>query len=89
MTHRILKVFGGVLLAGALTAPMLVSAGPQPAPAQERHPVIKESIEKLESARHDLQAYAARDFGGHRAKAVEHLDQALRELHMALDSDRR
>ncbi|HZP34630.1 MAG TPA: hypothetical protein VFB23_14830 [Candidatus Acidoferrales bacterium] len=91
MSNRILKVFGGVLLAGALASPLLVSAGPQPQPAQEheRHPVIRESIEKIESARHDLQAYADRDFGGHRAKAVGHLDQALRELHMALDYDRR
>ena len=90
MSNRVLKVFGGVLLAGALAAPVLVSAGPQPQPAQERerHPVIRESIEKIETARHDLQAYADRDFGGHRAKAVEHLDQALRELHMALDYDK-
>ena len=90
MSNRVLKVFGGVLLAGALAAPVLVSAGPQPQPAQEheRHPVIRESIEKIENARHDLQAYADRDFGGHRAKAVEHLDQALRELHMALDYDK-
>jgi hypothetical protein len=90
MRNQILKVFGGILLAGVLAAPALVSAGPQPQPAQERerHPVIRESIEKIERARHDLQDYADRDFGGHRAKAVEHLDQALRELHMAMDSDR-
>jgi len=90
MSNGVLKVFGGVLLAGVLAAPVLVSAGPQPQPAQEheRHPVIRESIGKIETARHDLQAYADRDFGGHRAKAVEHLDQALRELHMALDYDK-
>jgi len=87
MHNPILKVFGGVLLAGILTAPMLVSAGPQRVP--ERHPVIRESIEKIESARHDLVDYADRDFGGHRAKAVERLDQALRELHMAMDFDKR
>lgn len=88
MRNPILKVFGGMLLAGVLTAPMLVSAGPQPVP-QERHPVVRESIEKIESARHDLVDYADRDFGGHRAKAVEHLNQALRELHMAMDFDKR
>jgi hypothetical protein len=87
MRNRILKVFGGILLAGVLAAPLLVSAGPQPA-AQERHPVIRESIEKVEIARRDLVAYADRDFGGHRAKAVEHLDQALKELHMAMDFDK-
>jgi hypothetical protein len=92
MRNNVLKAFGGILLAGVLAAPVLVSAGPQPQPApqeHERHPVIRESIEKIENARHDLQAYADRDFGGHRAKAVEHLNQALRELHMALDFDKR
>jgi hypothetical protein len=91
MRKSVLKAFGGILLAGALAAPVLVSAGPQPQPApqeHERHPVIRESIEKIESARHDLQDYADRDFGGHRAKAVEHLDMALRELHMAMESDK-
>lgn len=91
MRKQVLKVFGGFILAGVLAAPMLVSAGPQPQPApqeRERHPVIRESIEKIENARHDLQAYADRDFGGHRVKAIEHLDQALRELHMALDYDK-
>ena len=90
MRNRILQVFGGMLLAGALAGPVLVSAGPQPQPQEhERHPVIRESIEKIEIARHDLMDYADRDFGGHRARAVEHLDQALKELHMAMDHDRR
>ena len=91
MSKKILKAFGGILLAGVLAAPVLVSAGPQPTPApqeHERHPVVRESIEKIENARHDLQAYADRDFGGHRSKAVEHLDQALKELHMAMDYDK-
>lgn len=83
MRNPIVKVFAGMLLAGALTAPLLVSADPQPVP--QVHPVIRESIDKIETARHDLVAYAERDFGGHRAKAVEHLDQALKELHIAMD----
>jgi hypothetical protein len=91
MRDNVLKAFGAILLAGVLAAPVLVSAGPQPQPApqeHERHPVIRESIEKIERARHDLQDHADRDFGGHRAKAVEHLDQALKELHLAMDYDR-
>ena len=90
MRNKVLKAFGGMLLAAVLAAPVFVSAGPHPQPApQERHPVIRESMEKIESARHDLMDYADRDFGGHRAKAVAHLDQALKELHMALDYDKR
>jgi hypothetical protein len=87
MRNKILKAFGGILLAGVLAAPMIVSANPQ-REREERHPVVRESIEKIESARHDLVDYADRDFGGHRAKAVEHLNQALRELHMAMDYDK-
>jgi hypothetical protein len=88
MRNTILKALGGILLAGVLAAPMIVSASPQ-REREEHHPVIRESMEKIEGARHDLVAYADRDFGGHRAKAVGHLDQALRELHMAMDFDKR
>jgi len=89
MNKPIAKILGGIALASVLSVPMLVSALPQPVPQErEKHPVIRESIEKIESARHDLVDYADRDFGGHRAKAVQHLDQALRELHMAMDFDR-
>jgi len=88
MRNLVWKSLGGLILAGALATPVIVSAVPQPQ-REERHPVIRESIEKVEGARRDLVEYADRDFGGHRAKAVEHLDQALRELHMALDYDKR
>jgi hypothetical protein len=54
----------------------------------EPHPVIRESMGKIESAKSDLVNYADRDFKGHRAKAVEHLNQALVELKMALEADR-
>jgi hypothetical protein len=87
MRNTILKAVGGILLAAVLAAPMIVSATPQ-REREEHHPVIRESIAKIENARHDLVDYADRDFGGHRAKAVEHLDQALRELHMAMDFDK-
>ena len=52
-------------------------------------PSFANLIEKIENERHNLVDYSDRDFGGHRAKAVEHLDQALKELHMALEFDRR
>ena len=43
---------------------------------------------KIESAKNDLVNNADRDFKGHRAKAVEHLNQALAELRMSLAADR-
>ncbi|PYU25704.1 MAG: hypothetical protein DMG32_11645 [Acidobacteria bacterium] len=54
--------------------------------ARYKRPVPKDSYEKRQPGA--FQDYADRDFGGHRAKAVEHLDQALKELHMAMDYDK-
>jgi len=87
MRKQLPKILTGLLLAGALAMPVIVSAVPQPQ-REEPHPVIRESIAKVENARHDLVAYAAHDFDGHRAKAIAHLDEALKELHLALDADR-
>jgi len=57
-------------------------------PADEPHPVIHDAIDKLQDVRSLLVNDADRDFHGHRAKAVAHVDEALSELHQALDSDR-
>lgn len=57
------------------------------APAGERHPEIHRALHALENAKNDL-GHAAHDFGGHRAKALEHVDAAISELRMALASDR-
>jgi hypothetical protein len=63
---------------------------PQAAPAKrERHPAIHRAIRQLERAKQILQQEAARDFEGHRAKAVQDIDQALAELHRALQADKK
>ena len=53
----------------------------------ERHPQIRAAQHDLTSAKYHLQR-AARDFGGHRAKAVALIDQAQDELRDALKFDR-
>jgi hypothetical protein len=53
----------------------------------ERHPEIRAAQRDLASAKMHLQR-AARDFGGHRARAVAHIEQAQDELQKALDFDR-
>jgi hypothetical protein len=53
-----------------------------PAPA-ERHPHIDEALEAMRTAKHQLQT-AEHDFGGHRVKAIEHLDQAIREAEICM-----
>jgi hypothetical protein len=42
------------------------------------HPHIHEGLEAMRSAKHHLES-AEHDFHGHRVKAIEHLDQAIRE----------
>jgi len=49
-----------------------------PAPVPEPHPHIHEGLEAMRAAKHHLES-AAHDFEGHRVKAIEHLDQAIRE----------
>jgi hypothetical protein len=55
---------------------------------QERHPQIVAAKRALENARRHLQA-AKHDFGGHRVKALELTDQAIRECEEALRYDQK
>lgn len=79
----VLVVAAGIAIPFA--ARRTVAAAPAP---QERHPVIREAIGQLEHTREILVHEAARDFRGHRAAAVRHIDRALRELHLALEAGR-
>ena len=53
----------------------------------ERHPQIRAAQRDLSSAKYHLQR-AARDFGGHRVKAIVLIDKAQDELREALKFDR-
>jgi len=54
----------------------------------EKHPEIRAAIRSLERAKFDLQ-HAAHDFGGHRADALRATDQAIRQLRLALEYDKK
>ena len=84
---RLLVAATALTLTVGIAMPLATLAVPRPA-AQEPHPVIREAMEKIEAARTDLVKYADRDFKGHRAKAVAHLNQAMEELKLALAADR-
>lgn len=60
-------------LAAAVPAPAVAAPAPMPP-----HPHIDEALEAMHNARHHLET-AERDFHGHRAKAMEHLDAAIHE----------
>ena len=73
--------------AGPKPAPAVSAAAPLPAaPAAapaERHPHIDEALVSMRAAKHHLET-AAPEFAGHRAKAIEHLDQAIHEAEICL-----
>jgi hypothetical protein len=67
--------------AGPKTAAVPVAAAapaPVAAPAMPPHPHIDEALEAMRNAKHHLEI-AEHDFHGHRAKAIEHLNMAIRE----------
>jgi hypothetical protein len=97
MHKRLTTAIVATLLIVALAVPLATLAGPEGGGGQgtpgakkggERHPEIREAMRQLQHARVTLQRDAARDFEGHRAKAVKHVDEALAELRLALQSDK-
>jgi predicted lipid-binding transport protein (Tim44 family) len=47
------------------------------------HPEIHQAMQALENAKKHLEG-AVKDYGGHKAKAIDHVDQAMNELREAL-----
>jgi len=66
-------------------APVVAAAPVPAAPAAmpERHPHIDEALESMRAAKHHLES-AEHAFHGHRAKAIEHLNQAIREAEISM-----
>jgi hypothetical protein len=54
----------------------------------ERHPAIRAAIRSLEKAKDEMQ-HAAHDFGGHRVDAIKACDEAIRQLQLALQYDKK
>ncbi len=99
MKNRLIATIGiGTALLG--TGALVTNAyGLQPQPTsgnkrgirmerREKHPEIMRAMRNLEQAKRNLQN-GAHDFGGHRAKALEHTEQALQECREALKFDKR
>lgn len=75
----ILAVLGTMTLSGALAQDGMRMH-------RERHPEIVQAMRALQRARTSLNN-ANRDFGGHRARAQQLIDQALDQLRQAMRSD--
>lgn len=54
----------------------------------EAHPAIRAAIRSLERAKSDLE-HASHDFGGHRAEALRSVDEAIKQLRLALQYDKK
>ncbi len=96
MKHWLSSSVALAALVFALSFPVAVPAAPRtpqpkPAPAaaaaDEPHPEIRAALANLREARDHLQ-HAAHDFHGHRVAAIKAIDEAIRQLQLALQSDR-
>jgi hypothetical protein len=100
MRSRLFAVSGLVALLVTMV-PVIVRAqsdtttpAPTPAPTvkqgrhhKEKHPELMKAMRALERAKGDL-AHANRDFDGHRAKAAELTEAAIKEIQEAIQSDK-
>jgi hypothetical protein len=95
MRKPIAKAFGTAVIASILAMPVAVraqnaggSGASFSAGANERHPVVHRSIHQLERVKEELSTDAAHDFGGHKANAIQHIDEAIAQLRMGVKSDK-
>ena len=82
---NLLRTLAVIVVVGVFVwtaAPVLAVYGGQKG---ELHPVIRAAIKDLERAKGSLQKRADNDFGGHRVKAIEAIDEALQQLKLALE----
>ncbi|HLH31022.1 MAG TPA: hypothetical protein VKY31_07450 [Terriglobia bacterium] len=79
-----LAISQGALLAARLPA----GSSQERKEAREQHPHIRAALRELREARQELQT-AAHDFGGHRKEALESVDNAIKQLDLALQYDRK
>src|SRR5579884_1794007 len=90
------KLYGVAFLGTALAISQgaLLAARPPAASSQERkearelHPHIRTALRELREAKQELQT-AAHDFGGHRKEALEAVDNAIKQLDIALQYDKK
>jgi hypothetical protein len=82
ITAILLLTLASPVAAKGPAAPAVPVAAAMPAAAAPAamppHPHIDEALEAMRAAKHHLET-AEHDFHGHRSKAIEHLDRAIRE----------
>jgi hypothetical protein len=94
---NLIRLALGSLLALTLSAPAIAQQPPVPhsnfqaqerGERNERHPAIRAAIRSLEKAKNEMQ-HANHDFGGHRVDAIKACDEAIHQLQLALQYDKK
>ncbi|HEY6968141.1 MAG TPA: hypothetical protein VJA94_02970 [Candidatus Angelobacter sp.] len=83
-------ILGLTMFTPAITNAPAATPNPQVVKGKggEQHPHIRAALHELEEAKKELQT-AAHDFGGHRAEALEAVDNAIKQLRQALQYDKK
>jgi hypothetical protein len=88
----VLTLAAALALSGAGFAQDPSSAGARPNAMQagkdrdEKHPEIWAAMNHLREAKNILERKASNDFEGHKHQAVELIDQAMEQLHQAMNA---
>ncbi len=95
MKTKLCAVLTAAAMTFALTLPLAAQEQPtakikrvQMKEERERHPEIHAAMNHLREAKQNLE-HAAHDFGGHRANALKHVNEALEECRLALEFDKK
>ena len=94
MKRMLTSLLGAALLSGVAMVPQASLAQEKTRMAEqfqkvkpERHPKIRQAVNALEAAKFELE-HADHDFGGHRREAIESVDQAMKQLRLAIQFDK-
>jgi hypothetical protein len=82
---KLVSILLAIIAIGSNAVPqtVVVVPGAHLHSAKDRHAELKRALKDLQKAREDLMK-ASRDYGGHRSKAVEAIDNAIAETKQAL-----
>jgi len=86
-----IAILVGTLMIGAALSLSAVSFAQAPSELERQRaahfPAIHEAIRHLQQAKQTLVSDAANDFHGHKQNAIKHVDEAIQELRLAIQSD--
>jgi hypothetical protein len=82
----VVAILGALLVVSQ--AALFSAPAPAAAQAKEQHPHMRAAIQELRAAKQELQT-AAHDFGGHRNEAIESVGNAMKQLQLALQYDKK